>query len=88
MEINRNNYASCRIICCTICPTFGSASYKQIIQFYANLKIIWLVKLVEYFIGDVGAEVMLKNHKSYYAYFCTCNDFSHHLYHHYIEKVD
>ena len=60
MEINRKKYLSCQIRCCTICPTFGSVAVKNIIHSFNNLRIVWVVNIVEYFIVDVGVAVMLE----------------------------
>ena len=49
---------SCKIHCCTIFPTFVSVAGKQIIQYFIKFIIMWAMKMVEYFVSDVGTEVM------------------------------
>ena len=58
VEINIKKYESCQIHCWTICPTFESIQVKRIIHPVIYLRIMRVVNLIEYFVGDVGEEVM------------------------------
>ena len=53
---NLNNYHVLQILH----PYFGFIAGKSVIESFIHLKIIWLLKLVESFEGDVGAEVMFQ----------------------------
>ena len=53
-----------------------------------KLTIKWVMKLVDYLVSGVGAEVMLQKHTADYDYFCTCNYFSYQLHFRYLDLVD
>ena len=60
MENNSKNNTGYQIHCCTICLTFGSVSGKQIIQYFVHLRTIWVTNLVDFFVIDVGSEVIFQ----------------------------
>ena len=60
MESSIEKNTSFQIHCCTIFPTFGSVSGKQIIQSFVYLIIMWVVNTMDYFVSYVGAEVMFQ----------------------------
>ena len=63
VESNRNKYGSCNINCFTLYPIFEIAAGKNIIQYKFYLIIMWVVKLVESFVGNVGANAMYQKNR-------------------------
>ena len=60
MVINRNNYAICNIICCTICPTLGILLVKHVIPPFVRLRKMLVMKLVDYSVYSIGPLKTLK----------------------------
>ena len=58
VEINSKKYASFWIFSCTIFPNFATIEVKLIIKSFVNLIFMWVVKLVESLVSDLGAEVL------------------------------
>ena len=59
-ERNTEKNTNCQIHCCTICTNFMRTASKNIIQYLVHLRIIWVVKLMDYFISDSDVEVMFQ----------------------------
>ena len=57
---NGEKYACWYIHCCTICPTFGITTGRYINQSLIHLRIMLVVNLVDDFVDDLRAEVMLQ----------------------------
>ena len=57
-EINSKKNTVCKINFFTVYTTFGTLVGKQIVKSFIKLIFMWAAKLMKYFIGDVGVEVM------------------------------
>ena len=88
MERNVKNYASYHINCCTIYNNFGRVTGKQIRQYFFNLIIMWVVKPVESFVGDLGMEVFSQKFIQLRVFFGIFNDISNHVYFHFLDSVN
>ena len=55
VESNSKKKKKFQFRCCTICPTFGGISVKNITYSFVNLRIMWVANLGEFFVGCVGA---------------------------------